>query len=256
MSDQVAAGCSASTLCVSRSCGHHHQMPRRAHPDAQPTGCCKLLRHQVSCSGVSRKQHLQSVPAAHSPATQLEQGKPTGTRALPRAAEAAPADPSAGGAGGEPTLRRRGAPRAPRVTARGRDRRDGGVDRGLALGLHIDLAIGDFDSVSAGRTRRRGGVRRARRTAPSCQGRDRPRAGARCRDRARSLTDPRRRTSGGRLDHLLGSVSLLGLQRYAAAEIDAYLDAAVVHVVRDSRTLSGTPGELITLLPLHGGART
>ena len=61
-------------------------------------------------------------------------------------------------------------------------------------------------------------------------------------------------SSGGRLDHLLGSLLLLGDERYAGAEIDAWLGASRVHVVRGSRTLAGAPGELVSLLPLHGAA--
>ena len=47
---------------------------------------------------------------------------------------------------------------------------------------------------------------------------------------------------------------LLGLERYASAEIDAYLGAARIHIVRGSRTLTGAPGELVSLVPLHGSA--
>jgi thiamine pyrophosphokinase len=36
--------------------------------------------------------------------------------------------------------------------------------------------------------------------------------------------------------------------------VDALIGAAAVHVVRSSRTLRGTVGETITLLPLHGAA--
>ena len=90
-------------------------------------------------------------------------------------------------AGGSPPFGRRPGGRsratAPRVIAA-----DGGVDRALALGLHVDVAIGDFDS------RLRGGLAaaeaggRADRAASGCQGRDRPRARARRGDRARPGT--------------------------------------------------------------------
>ncbi len=61
-------------------------------------------------------------------------------------------------------------------------------------------------------------------------------------------------SDGGRLDHLLGSVLLLGDERYAATEIDAYLGDACVSVIRGSRTLTGAPGDLLSLLPLHAAA--
>ena len=50
-------------------------------------------------------------------------------------------------------------------------------------------------------------------------------------------------SAGGRLDHLLGSILLLGDARYASATVDAYLDDNRVWVIRGERTLTGTPGE-------------
>ncbi len=47
---------------------------------------------------------------------------------------------------------------------------------------------------------------------------------------------------------------LLADERYAAAEVDAYLGDAWVSIVRGHRTIAGTPGDLLTLLPVHGPA--
>jgi thiamine pyrophosphokinase len=131
---------------------------------------------------------------------------------------------------------------------------DAGVDRALGLGLVVDVAIGDLDSVSA----------RGLEAAKA--------AGARVvlHDTAKDETDlelalaeaaalaPRRllvlASAGGRLDHLLAAVLLLGSERYASYEIDAALGPATVHVVRRERMLEGTPGELLSLLALHGPA--
>jgi len=131
---------------------------------------------------------------------------------------------------------------------------DGGVDRALALGLHVDLAIGDFDSVTADglAAAERAGARVERHPA------------------AKDATDlelaldaaialgPTRIVvvgwDGGRLDHLLGSVLLLADERYAGVEIDAHLGAAQVAIVRGSRMLVGEPGDLISLFPAHGDA--
>ena len=131
---------------------------------------------------------------------------------------------------------------------------DGGVDRALAIGLHVDLAIGDFDSVSAaGLAAAEAAGARIEKYPAAKDATDLELA----LDAAIAL-DPARivvvGSGGGRLDHLLGSVSLLGLERYASAEIDAYLGTSIVHIIRDSRTLTGTPGELVSLLPLHGAA--
>jgi thiamine pyrophosphokinase len=59
---------------------------------------------------------------------------------------------------------------------------------------------------------------------------------------------------GGRLDHLLGVSFLLGSDRWTGVRIDAVLGAALVHVVRDERELSGTPGELVSLFAVGGPA--
>ena len=61
-------------------------------------------------------------------------------------------------------------------------------------------------------------------------------------------------SGGGRLDHLLASLLVLGSARYEALEIDALVGDALVHVIRGERTIRGTCGELVTLLPLGGPA--
>jgi thiamine pyrophosphokinase len=59
---------------------------------------------------------------------------------------------------------------------------------------------------------------------------------------------------GGRLDHVLGVGLLLCSERWTGVQIDAVLGAALVHVVRDERTFSGEPGELISLFAVGGPA--
>lgn len=59
---------------------------------------------------------------------------------------------------------------------------------------------------------------------------------------------------GGRLDHLLANIALLAAPAYASLGITALLGAAVLTVVRDQATLVGTPGELVSLLAMHGPA--
>jgi thiamine pyrophosphokinase len=58
-------------------------------------------------------------------------------------------------------------------------------------------------------------------------------------------------SAAGRLDHLLGAALLLAADRYAAVEVDAVLGDARLHVVRGERRLAGSPGELVSLLPLQ-----
>jgi thiamine pyrophosphokinase len=129
---------------------------------------------------------------------------------------------------------------------------DGGVDRALALGLDVAVAVGDFDSATAAGL---AGV-----TA----------AGARIERHSteKDATDlelaldvalgfePRRilvlGSESGRLDHLLSTLLLLGAARYATVEIDAELGMATAHVIRGERSLAGTPGGLVSLFALHG----
>ena len=105
---------------------------------------------------------------------------------------------------------------------------DGGVDRAHALGLTVDVAIGDFDSVTAAglAAAEAAGARVARHPAAK-DATDLELA----LDAAIAL-EPARivvvGSGGGRLDHLLGSVLLLGHERYAGATVDADLDGVLV----------------------------
>jgi len=131
---------------------------------------------------------------------------------------------------------------------------DGGVDRALALGLHVDVAIGDFDSVSAAglaAVERAGG--RAERHPAAKDATDLELA----LDTAFAASPARILVVGsesGRLDHVLSSLLLIADPRYAGAEVDALLGGTQVHVIRRSRALAGVEGELVSLLAVHGPA--
>jgi len=60
---------------------------------------------------------------------------------------------------------------------------------------------------------------------------------------------------GGRLDHLLANVALLAAPAYTSLRLTALLGDAVVTVIRDRATLVGSPGELVSLLAMHGPTR-
>jgi thiamine pyrophosphokinase len=59
---------------------------------------------------------------------------------------------------------------------------------------------------------------------------------------------------GGRLDHLLANVALLASDRYASLEITALMDEAKLFVVRRSVRITGSPGDLVSLLAVGGDA--
>jgi thiamine pyrophosphokinase len=154
-------------------------------------------------------------------------------------------------AGGEaPSLDAAGAvpPGAPVVAA------DRGVDHARALGLEVTLAIGDFDSASADAV--------AAAEAEGARVERHPQAKDAtdlelALDAALEL-DPARilvlAGTGDRLDHLFSALLLLGAPRYADVEIDARIGGSLIHVIRGERSLEGRPGELVSLLPLHGPA--
>jgi thiamine pyrophosphokinase len=134
---------------------------------------------------------------------------------------------------------------------------DGGLHLAVPLGLHVDVIVGDLDSVAPGALA------------------DAERAGTRI-DRHpvdKDATDlalaldlaiaaaPDRITvlggGGGRADHELALWLLLAAEAYADAEVRAWSGRARTDVVRAGRpgTIRGCAGELVSLLPVHGPAR-
>jgi thiamine pyrophosphokinase len=129
---------------------------------------------------------------------------------------------------------------------------DGGLDRALALGLAVDIVIGDLDSVSdaALAAAEAAGTRVVRHPAAK-DATDLELA----LDEAVALGARRVlvvASADGRLDHLLASLELLGADRYAELELDAAVGDALVHVIRGRRVLAGTPGDLVSLIPVAG----
>ena len=131
---------------------------------------------------------------------------------------------------------------------------DGGLDRAQALGLEVALAVGDFDSATAA------GIARAEASGARFERHPKAKDATDLElalDAALALAPGRVVVVGaddGRLDHTLSSLLLLGHERYAGVELDAWLGPARIHVVRGERRLTGEPGELVTLLALHGPA--
>jgi thiamine pyrophosphokinase len=132
---------------------------------------------------------------------------------------------------------------------------DEGLEHAVALGLEVSVAVGDFDSVSP----------EALAAAEAAEVRiERYPAEKDATDLELALDlalalGPRRvlvitGDGAGRLDHLLGALLLLGSSRYEAVALDALVGSTRVHVVRGERELSGEPGELVSLLALHGPA--
>jgi thiamine pyrophosphokinase len=135
---------------------------------------------------------------------------------------------------------------------------DSGLDHAAALGLSVDVLVGDLDSASAAAVRaaEAAGVR-VERHATDKEATDLElalehalRLGAR---RATVVSGG----GGERLDHHLAELVLLASARFAALHIDARIGAARAFAVHAGEpvTLSGEPGAILTLLALGGPAR-
>jgi thiamine pyrophosphokinase len=131
---------------------------------------------------------------------------------------------------------------------------DRGVDHALALGLSVDVAVGDFDSISpAGLVELERSGARLERYPVAKEASDLELA----LDLALSFRPERVLViggAGGRLDHLFGELLLLAAEAYAGIELDAQLGRAVVHVVRGERGFAGSVGDLVSLFALRGVA--
>lgn len=131
---------------------------------------------------------------------------------------------------------------------------DGGLDRAASLGLAVDVVVGDLDSVSGGTLERAeaDGIRVVRHPeAKDATDLELALDEAVALGAARVLVVG---SDGGRLDHLLASLLILGSERYEALELDALVGRAFVHVIRRERTMRAASGDLLTLLALGGPA--
>jgi len=131
---------------------------------------------------------------------------------------------------------------------------DRGLEHALALGLEVTTAVGDFDSASPETVTNAesAGVHIVRHP-PEKDATDLELA----LDTALTLSPSRivvLAGDGGRLDHLLSTLLLLSSAKYERTQIDAFVGAARVHVIREGREIAGEPGALVSLLALHGPA--
>ena len=134
---------------------------------------------------------------------------------------------------------------------------DSGLDHAAALGLRVDVLVGDLDSASAAaiRAAEAGGVHIERHAADK-EATDLELA----LDHALALGATRVTVvSGGggeRLDHHLAELVLLAASRFAPLRLDARIGAAravPVHA-REGVSLTGAPGAVLTLIALGGPA--
>jgi thiamine pyrophosphokinase len=138
---------------------------------------------------------------------------------------------------------------------------DSGIEHALAHGRHVDLAVGDFDSVAPEALARVTDAGAILEQHPA----DKDKTDFELALDAAIIHRPHRLVvvggHGGRVDHFLGNVHVLLSDAYAMAGMttEARLGSATIHVVRSRLDLVGTGGDVVTLLaPLGpvGGVTT
>jgi thiamine pyrophosphokinase len=133
---------------------------------------------------------------------------------------------------------------------------DGGVDAAHALGLRVDVAVGDFDSVTvAGLAEAEAGGARIERHPTDKDATDLElalRVAAGLTEEEIVVVGP----GGGRLDHQLAGLLALGDPEHAGRRIRAYVGDSTVHVLHGPGEvhLDASPGDLLTLVPVGGDA--
>ena len=131
---------------------------------------------------------------------------------------------------------------------------DSGVGHALALGLHVDLAVGDFDSLD------RDVLAEAERTGTTVE---RHPAAKDATDLELGLDAAVRHGGrrvvvlgghGGRLDHLLANALLLAAPRFAGVVVEARMGDARVSIARPGApaTVAAAVGATVSLLPVGG----
>ena len=128
---------------------------------------------------------------------------------------------------------------------------DSGFDHAHRMGVAVDLLVGDLDSISAGGLGLAGEIERHPTDKDAT-------------DLAIALDAAARKTpsrvvvvggAGGRIDHFLANAALLTAPAYSRFDLTWLPGGAVIHVVRHRIELSGSPGDVVSLLPYGGPAR-
>ncbi|WP_419846153.1 thiamine diphosphokinase [Candidatus Poriferisocius sp.] len=131
---------------------------------------------------------------------------------------------------------------------------DSGLDHAQAAGLTVAIAVGDMDSVSpeALTTAEQSGTR-IERHPPDKDQTDLELAlelATRLADRVIVIG-----AGGGRLDHLIGNLTVLASPQWSGVQIEAWLNNTQVLIVHSHRTLEAEPGDTVSLFALGGPAK-
>jgi thiamine pyrophosphokinase len=129
---------------------------------------------------------------------------------------------------------------------------DGGIALAAPLGLTVDLIVGDLDSADATLidTAVAAGTEVSRHPVDKdATDLELALLAARARGAARIIVVG---GNGGRLDHLLANALLAGLDALGDIQLEWWTGRDRAFAVRDRLDLTGTPGDLVSLLPIAG----
>ena len=133
---------------------------------------------------------------------------------------------------------------------------DSGATHALAAGLTVDVLVGDLDSIDAAALAElEGGATRIERHPVAKDATDLELAiDVAVREGAGSVFVVA--GHGGRVDQSVANTLVLASPRWSGVSMHAVLDAARVSVVHGGGavTFDGAPGDVVTLLPVHGPA--
>jgi thiamine pyrophosphokinase len=132
---------------------------------------------------------------------------------------------------------------------------DSGLHHALALGFHVDLVVGDFDSVDPAAldaAAAAGSEVDAHPAAKDFTDLDLALQAVRARGCTRVVLIG---GAGGRVDHFLANLLLLASPEFIGLDVEARVGSADLFVVRAELELHGQPGDVCSLLAIGGPAR-
>ena len=133
---------------------------------------------------------------------------------------------------------------------------DSGAVHARSAGMEIDIAVGDFDSIPPALLEEleHNGVRVERHPVAKDETDLELAINVALREGAESITVVG--GHGGRVDQSFANAFVIASPAYAHVSMHAVLDSALVSVVHGGGgvTFDGCPGDIVTILPLHGDA--
>src|SRR5215510_12257310 len=131
---------------------------------------------------------------------------------------------------------------------------DSGLHHAQEHGFAVDVVVGDLDSVDAkalAAAQASGAIVEQHPTDKDATDLELALVAARDRGCTRVVVVG---AAGGRLDHFLANALVLAAPALAGLTVEARLDGATITAIRDQAELTGTPGDVLTLLALAGSA--